>query len=57
MRAKEMSIEKVFEHYLEWLESKRGTVKMLRTFEDLDKQNRGTFFYPWWVRVRESKKK
>lgn len=52
-----MSIEKVFEHYLEWLESKRGTVKMLRTFEDLDKQNRGTFFYPWWVRVRESKKK
>lgn len=51
MRPKDLTTTEVFTQYLEWLDGGRTTDEMLRTFADLDKQNRGTFFYPWWKRV------
>ena len=51
MRPKDLSITEIFAQYLDWLDGKRTTDEMLRTFTDLDNQNRGTFFYPWWRRV------
>lgn len=55
MRPREMPIDEVFQQYLEWHEGKRSTQEMLNLFEDLGKQKRGTFFYPWWKRVRDNK--
>ena len=51
MKPKDLPITEVFTQYLEWLDGKRTTDEMLRTFADLDKQNRGTFYYPWLKRV------
>lgn len=51
IKPKNLSTTEVFIQYLEWLDGRRTTDEMLHMFTDLDNQNRGTFYYPWWRRV------